>query len=68
MKHKFFCENLNQYSKGVIAPRFAHLPLPENPSESDSEQSDRNVASPLTFSPAYDADGNATLVQTSTGM
>ena len=55
-------------SGGGMTLRFAHLPLPENPSESDSEQSDRNVASPLTFSPAYDADGNATLVQTSTGM
>ena len=55
---------LNQYTSRGEA---AFLPLPENPSESDSEQSDRNVASPLTFSPTYDADGNATLVRTSTG-
>ena len=54
-------------SGGGMTLRFAHLPLPENPSESDSEQSDRNVASPLTFSPTYDLDGNATLVRTSTG-
>ena len=56
--------NLNQYTSRGEA---AFLPLPENPSESDSEQSDRNVASPLTFSPTYDLDGNATLVRTSTG-
>ncbi|MGF0069905.1 hypothetical protein [Candidatus Spyradosoma sp. SGI.093] len=64
----YVTNNLNQYTSRGEA---AFLPLPENPSESDSEQSDRNVASPLnsspTFSPAYDADGNATLVQTSTG-
>ena len=60
----YVTNNLNQYTSRGEA---AFLPLPENPSESDSEQSDRNVASPLTFSPTYDLDGNATLVQTSTG-
>ena len=62
---------LNQYSGITSSGEATFQSLVENPSESDSEQSDRNVASPLnsssTFSPTYDADGNATLVQTSTG-
>ncbi len=63
----YVTNSLNQYSEILSSGEATFQSLPENPSESDSEQSDRNVASPLTFSPTYDADGNATLVQTSTG-